>query len=315
MKILFAGTPAIAVPALRALAEKGYAAGVLTNPDRPSGRKRIPEPSPVKQCALEYGIKVFQPEKPDEEFISLLKEENFDVLITFAYGKIFKENFLALFRDGAYNIHPSLLPRFRGASPINAAILAGESETGISIQKMSLKMDAGDIVMQFRFPLNGTENSETLSEFVAAKSGEMISEFADRLAGGNITGTPQDDSKATYCRIIGKEEGRIDWNEDARTIERKIRGYFPWPGSYTIMGDKTLTITRGAVYTGEEFADAEEIPGRVLGSDRQQGIIIAAGAGKLAVTRLKPQAKNEMDWKSFLNGNRNFIGTQLGENK
>lgn len=314
MKILFAGTPAIAVPSLRALAEKGLVSAVLTNPDRPAGRKRIPEPSPVKQCALEYGIRVYQPEKPDGEFISEIEAEDFDALITFAYGKIFRENFLSLFKEGAYNIHPSLLPLHRGASPINAAILAGDMETGISIQKMALRMDAGDIVMQFRFPLSGKENCETLSAFVAEKSACMVTEFAEKLLHNQVTGTPQDDSLATYCRIISKEEGKIDWSQSASVIERKLRAYFPWPGSYTVYGDKTLTVTEGEIYTGEEFADSEAAPGTVLGTDRQQGIIVAAGSGKLAVKRLKPQAKNDMDWKSFLNGNRNFIGTLLGDN-
>lgn len=313
MKILFAGTPAIAVPALAALTETGLTAAVLTNPDRPSGRKRIPEPSPVKQFALEHGLEIFQPESISGELIQEIRTKGFDTLITFAYGKIFRENFLSIFTGGAFNIHPSLLPRHRGASPINAAILAGDRETGISIQKMALKMDSGDIVMQMRFPLDGTETAQSLSEDVAAKTAAMIPEFITKLQTGTLSGNPQDDSMATYCRIISKEEGKIDWKLDAAAIEQNIRGFFPWPGTYTQAGDRTLTITKASVYAGTAFRDESVQPGTVLGTDKGRGIIIQTGKGLLAVERVKPQAKNEMDWKSFLNGAKNFTGTVLGD--
>ncbi|MBO7094283.1 MAG: methionyl-tRNA formyltransferase [Spirochaetia bacterium] len=311
MKILFAGTPAIAVPTLKALAENHQVFGVLTNPDRPAGRKNILTPSPVKVCALELAIPVFQPEKLDEKFISYIKAEGFDTLITFAFGKIFKKDFLDIFSNGAFNIHPSLLPRWRGPAPINAAILAGDKVTGITIQKMALKMDTGDIALQIPFPLDGSETAPELTEFVALKSAELIPGFIMALESDSLNYTQQNEAKATYCPMLKKEDGIIDWHESAAAIEREIRAYQPWPGCFTTMSGKTIAITQASIYTGEEFKAGE--CGTVLGVDRRQGIVVATGKECLAIQYLKPQAKNEMDAKSFLNGARNVIGTVLGE--
>ena len=309
MKILFAGTPAIAVPVLKALSDNHQVYGVLTNPDRPAGRKNILTPSPVKVCALECAIPVYQPEKLDDRFISFLKEEGFDTLITFAFGKIFKKDFLDIFTNGAFNIHPSLLPHWRGPAPINAAILAGDTVTGITIQKMALKMDTGDIALQIPFPLEGTETAPELTE--SAKSALLIPGFIKALEADSLNYTLQNEAKATYCHMLKKEDGIIDWHDSAVSIDRKIRAYQPWPGCCTTMAGKTIAITQASLYTGEEFKSGE--CGTVLGVDRHQGIIVATGEGCLAIQYLKPQSKNEMDFRSFLNGARNVIGAVLGE--
>ena len=311
MKILFAGTPAIAVPVLKALSDNHQVYGVLTNPDRPAGRKNILTPSPVKVCALECAIPVYQPEKLDDRFISFIKDEGFDTLITFAFGKIFKKDFLDIFTNGAFNIHPSLLPRWRGPAPINAAILAGDTVTGITIQKMALKMDTGDIALQIPFPLEGTETAPELTESVAAKSALLIPGFIKALEADSLNYTVQNEAKATYCHMLKKEDGIIDWHDGAVSIDRKIRAYQPWPGCCTTMAGKTIAITQASLYTGEEFKSGE--CGTVLGVDRHQGIIVATGEGCLAIQYLKPQSKNEMDFRSFLNGARNVIGAVLGE--
>jgi len=311
MKILFAGTPAIAVPTLKALSECSSVSGVLTNPDRPAGRKNILTQSPVKACAMEYAIPVYQPEKLDANFIQFLKDEGFDTLITFAFGRIFKEDFLSIFTGGAFNIHPSLLPRWRGPAPINAAILAGDTVTGITIQKMALKMDTGDIALQIPFPLDGTENAPELTEKVALKSAELIPGFIKALEADSLNFTVQNESKATYCHILKKEDGIIDWHESAISIDRKIRAYQPWPGSFTTIAGKTIAITQASLYTGDAFGHGS--CGTVLGVDKRQGIVVATGDGNLALQMLKPQSKNEMDFRSFVNGARNVIGTVLGE--
>lgn len=311
MKILFAGTPAIAVPTLKVLSECSSVSGVLTNPDRPAGRKNILTQSPVKACAMEYAIPVYQPEKLDANFIQFLKDEGFDTLITFAFGRIFKEDFLSIFTGGAFNIHPSLLPRWRGPAPINAAILAGDTVTGITIQKMALKMDTGDIALQIPFPLDGTENAPELSEKVALKSAELIPGFIKALEADSLNFTVQKESKATYCHILKKENGIIDWHESAISIDRKIRAYQPWPGSFTTIAGKTIAITQASLYTGDAFGHGS--CGTVLGVDKRQGIVVATGDGNLALQMLKPQSKNEMDFRSFVNGARNVIGTVLGE--
>ena len=207
MKILFAGTPAIAVPVLKVLSDNHQVSGVLTNPDRPAGRKNVLTPSPVKVCALERAIPVFQPEKLDTAFISFLKDEGFDTLITFAFGKIFKKEFLDIFTNGAFNIHPSLLPRWRGPAPINAAILAGDTVTGITIQKMGLKMDTGDIALQIPFPLEGNETAPELTEFVSLKSAELMPGFIKALEADSLNYTPQNEAKATYCINRAQDKG------------------------------------------------------------------------------------------------------------
>ena len=311
MKILFAGTPAIAVPVLKTLSDNHQVSGVLTNPDRPAGRKNILTPSPVKVCALERAIPIFQPEKLDERFIDFIKEEGFDTLITFAFGKIFKKDFLDIFSNGAFNIHPSLLPRWRGPAPINAAILAGDTVSGITFQKMALKMDTGDIALQLPFPLEGNETAPYLTEFVALKSAALIPGFIKALEADSLNYTPQNEARATYCPMLKKEDSIINWKESALSIERQVRAYQPWPGSCTTFAGKTIAITQASLYTGDEFKSGE--CGTVLGVDRHQGIIVATGRGCLAIQYLKPQAKNEMDFKSFLNGARNVIGTVLGE--
>lgn len=311
MKILFAGTPSIAVPSLETLIKGFSAAGVLTNPDKVSGRGKIRENSPVKECALKYGLKVFQPEHLDSAFISEIKKENFDTLVTFAYGKIFKEDFLSLFKLGAFNIHPSLLPLHRGASPLNAAILKGDRETGITIQKIFLKTDSGDIGLQYAFPLNGTETLSDLCKTVSLKSAELIGKFMRLFEAGSVGYIPQDDEKATYCHMIKKEDGIINWNESASSIERKIRAYSPWPGCRTSWKGRNILITKASLYA--ENPESPQKAGFVSGTDRERGILIQTGKGVLAAEKLKPETKNEMDWKSFLNGTKNFIGTTLGD--
>ncbi len=313
MKIFFAGTPEIAVKSLEAIAGQFEICGVLTNPDKPSGRKGIIKPSPVKEKALTLGLRVFQPERLDSEFLSEVANLAPDVLVTFAYGKIFKKDFLSLFRKEALNIHPSLLPRHRGPSPLNAAILSGDKETGISIQRMALRMDSGDIIRQERFPLSGDENLKVLSEIVSGKSASIIVEVLSDIVSGNYSAKPQEESLATYCRLVGKDDGLIDWNETSVQIERKFRAYYQWPGIFTYWNDRLLVFTGCHIPQGQvNIANLEDmLPGTVAGVDRKEGILVKTGDGVIAVTGIKPQSRNEMDFKSFLNGTRDFTGSRL----
>ena len=314
MNIFFAGTPEIAVPSLEKIASVYHVCGVLTNPDRPKGRKGIITPSPVKAKAVELGLDVYQPEKLDEDFLETVKSLKPDILVTFAYGKIFKKDFLDIFKKEALNIHPSLLPEFRGAAPIPAAIIAGKAETGITVQRMALKMDSGDIIDQVVIPLDGTESTDSLSRFVADKSGEIITETLKKITEDNYSAVPQKEENATYCTMIDKKDGLIDWSEDAEVIERKIRGYNPWPHAYTYYKEKLLVITESIIYKGDiPDTDKSFNNGEVVYISRKEGIIIKTGNGFLSVRKLKPQSKNEMDYKSFINGVRDFEGTVLGE--
>ncbi len=335
MKVFFAGTPDIAVASLEKINSKHEVVGVLTNPDRGFGRGRGVKSSPVKMKADELGLKTFQPEKLDDSFIAEVRGLGAELLAVVAYGQIFKEDFLDIFPRGGINVHPSLLPRFRGASPVQSALLSGDSETGISIQRLSLKMDSGAVLKQERYNYDGTETGASLTEYFGKRGAELLLEVIGEIESGISSETQQDDSKATYCSYIKKEDGLIDWNLSAAAIERKLRAFTPWPGIYTFLGDKKLNIIEAAVYSGGEYgigvsAETEESvtasgsvsedyfsagsvsAGSVVGIDKVNGILIKTGHGILAVKRLQLQAKKALDWKSFLNGVKNFDSAVLG---
>ena len=338
MRILFAGTPGIAVPALEALAAmsgggEGFVlAGLLTNPERARGRGGKIEPG---ECAaalrrISDFIPILDPEKLDaaarEQAAALMP----DLLVSFAYGKIFGPKFLALFPLGGINIHPSLLPKYRGPAPIPAAILNRESETGITIQRLAAEMDSGDVLAQEVLPLDGRETAASLGETAAHKAAAMLSGVLRGIADGTVQAQPQDHGKATYCSLLAKEDGVIDWNNGAAEIEARIRAFDPWPLCQTKHGDLELFILKAEVLgalrgcppqRGEadkqtkcslEARGEASPPGQVLGKDRDKGILIQTGDGVLAVSELQYRAKKALDWKSFLNGARNFIGAKLG---
>jgi methionyl-tRNA formyltransferase len=316
MRILFAGTPALAVPSLMKSAQAHEVAAVLTSPDQPAGRGRALISSPVKTAALALGLRVLQPEKLDEPFLEAIKSLSPDILVVAAYGKIFRPAFLALFPHGGINVHPSLLPRFRGPSPITAAILSGDAETGVSIQEVARKFDTGDILAQERFPLKGDETTATLSDALAARGAEMLSGVLADLALGRLPAPrAQDESAATYCRTIQKEDGLIAWEEPAAVIERKIRAYDPWPRASTSLAGETLLLLKSHVYPDslpEEQIREGRQPGNVLAADRNHGFLVRTGSGILAVERLQLQFKKPLDWRSFLNGHPAVVGSRLG---
>jgi methionyl-tRNA formyltransferase len=248
MRILYAASPAIAVPALESLAREPEGdwelAGLLTNPDAPRGRRGGPVPAEAAVAAAEFLARdrILKPEKLDaaaREAAAALKP---DLLVSFAYGRIFGPKFLALFPLGGINIHPSLLPKYRGPTPIPAVILGGETETGITIQRLAAEMDAGDILLQERFPLSGRETTEELSGIAARRAPALLRQVLAGLARGDLRGRPQDHREASYCSLISKEDGRIDWNHSAVAIDARIRAYTPWPLSWTVQGDRFLTI-------------------------------------------------------------------------
>ena len=320
MKILFAGSPEIAIPSLKAIVdmeieEKAVTlAGVLTNPDRRRGRHGQGEPSDVSAAASNLDLErkerglvpivQLKPEKLDAEAREKVLSLGAELLVSFAYGRIFGPRFLALFPLGGINIHPSLLPKYRGASPIPAVILAREGETGICIQKLALKMDSGDILASERFALSGLETTSSLSEIASRRAAlllrELLGDFAHRVL------RPQE-GEISYCREIKKSDGIIDWTKSAVEIDAQIRAYTPWPLSFTRRGNDTLFILEARPLPKRQEGEA----GTVLGVDRDLGILIQTGDGILAVTHLQWQAKKALDWKSFSNGERGFIGTKF----
>ena len=333
MRVLFAGSPEIAVPALKALCaiEGIELAGVLTNPDTPKGRHGAPQPTDVGEAAVALyagtqsascgeasrAIPILKPEKLDafaREQVGALK---CDLLISFAYGRIFGPMFMALFPLGGINIHPSLLPKYRGPTPVQAAILNRDKVTGITVQWLAKEMDCGDIIIQEELPLSGKETADSLSVVIAAKAAVMLPEALKKIATGNARGIPQSEIKtsAGYCSLISKEDGQIDWGRSTEEIEAKIRAFTPWPLCRTIHDGRELIILKADVFNDDETAVLAKLagkPGQVLGSDKNYGILIRTGKGILAVTQLQYQAKKALFWRDFLNGARDFSGSILG---
>jgi methionyl-tRNA formyltransferase len=255
-----------------------------------------------------------KPENHAAEVLDQVAALKPDLLISFAYGHIFGPRFLGLFPQGGINIHPSLLPRYRGPTPIQAAILARDRETGITIQTLAKEMDAGDILAQERFPLSGEETTGDLSALVAQKAAALLPDLLKRLSRGMLIGRPQAHEEASFCSLITKEEGHIDWSASAVSIAARIRAFTPWPLSWTLHGEQYLYILAGKPVTAVEPGAKTKpaVPGTVLGIDKQEGILIQTGEGVLGVTRLQYRTKKALVWRVFLNGVRNFIGSSLG---
>lgn len=309
MKILFAGTPEIAVPSLEACNAWGQVVGVLTNPDRPKGRGKKMIASPVKEKALELGLPLLQPWKLNEA-MDEIESLGADILVCVAYGKIFSQAFLDLFPMGGVNLHPSALPQFRGPSPLNAAIANGLKESAISVQRLALKMDSGDILVQEPLIIEDRETTGSLTERAGIEGAPLLIRALKGLSDGTIAGVPQDDEKASYCSLIHKDQGQIDWSLPAKELDRMIRSVDPWPGAFSSWGDQKLFIRKANIYDGPW--EPSGACGKVLGVDKTQGILVETGEGVLSVERLQIQSRKELDHRSFLNGNRDIINSQLG---
>lgn len=322
MKILYAGSPDISARVLMDMQKLLLAGGrheivgVLTNPPSTKGRHHELIPTDTGAAAAELGLPVLTPEHLDaaaREQVAALKP---DILVCFAYGKIFGPKFMALFPQGGINYHPSLLPLYRGCAPAQAAILNREPFTGLTVQRLAQGMDEGDILVQEKLALTGAETAGSLLDDAAARGAELLLKALDALASGTAAPVPQDGTKATYCTMLKKEDGRIDWSQGAADIDARIRAYSPWPGAFTSVGGVQLKLLKAAVYNeGAECAAAgcaeKAAAGTVAGVDKKAGILIQTGCGVLAVSELQWQAKKAMDFKAFLNGTKNFEGTRF----
>jgi methionyl-tRNA formyltransferase len=255
---------------------------------------------------------ILKPERLSAEVRDAVAALRPDLLVSFAYGRIFGPKFLALFPLGGINIHPSLLPKYRGPAPIPAVILNREAETGISIQKLAREMDAGDILLQERFPLSGGETTASLSEYTARRSAALLPRVLRGILTGDLRARPQRAEEASFCSLLSKEEGRIDWSLSAVEIDARIRAFNPWPLSWTMHGETVCYILEGRPWEGEGGPPSGgALPGGVLGTDKRAGILIQTGDGVYAASRLQYQMKKALDWKDFLNGARGFTGARL----
>lgn len=316
MRVLFAGTPECAVPALKTAAEISQLCGILTNPPAPAGRSKRIQDSEVAAAVklmkaeglLKEEIPVLTPERLDAAFREQVLSLKPDLLVCFAYGKIFGPKTMSLFPLGGINIHPSLLPRWRGPSPVPAAIFAGDKTTGITIQTIAPKTDSGDILAKTEFPLDGTETAESLLKKCAEQCRPLLScvltGFTEKLKNAE----PQSEEAATYSCIIKKEDGRIDWSNSAEQIERKIRAFTPRPGCFSYKNAEKINIISASLYNNstEEMTKNKKF-GTILGTDKKAGILVLTGSGVLAVSVLQRQTKNKLSWKDFLNGSPEFL--------
>lgn len=308
MRVFFAATPEIAIPTLEALTSRKLVCGVLTAPDAPSGRGRTLTPSPVKVRAGELGIPVFTPMKLDGIFREEIKPLNAGLLVSFAYGKIFGPKFLELFPLGGVNLHPSLLPRHRGPAPAPAAILSGDALTGLTLQTLALEMDAGDILAQRILPLWGSETAADILEWASETAPELLLGTLDHWETNFSSKIAQDPEKITFCTLLNKADGKIDWAKSAVEIDRVVRAFTPWPGAFTEIQGKRLLVRHAQPASGGE----EKPPGTVLGIDKRAGIRVQTGEGVLEISLLQLEGKREASHLDFANGNPNLKGTVLG---
>ena len=310
IRVVFTGTPRIAVPVLEGLAANGYnVVAAYTQPDKQAGRGRILTSSAVKQAALSLGITVMQPPNfKSEEDINRLKDLKPDVIVVCAYGQILTQAVLDIPPQQCINIHYSLLPRHRGASPVAAAILAGDEFTGVSIQLVRRKLDTGPLLLSGAVAISPNDNTGTLTEKLSPVGAGLLLEGLSGWLRGTITPREQDETRATYFAQIDKSAGEIDWSLPAVDIWRRIRAYSPWPGCFTRWKGETLNIIEAMAVTGESAAE----PGRVMAlAGAKGGVGIGTGDGLLVIERVKLAGKREMAAADFSRGQRDFIGATL----
>ncbi len=310
MKAVFMGTPDFAVPTLQKMIDMGIEiTAVVTQPDKAKGRGKKVIYSPVKECALAHDLPVYQPVRirKEPEFIQTLRDMQPDVIVVVAFGQILPKEILDIPRLGCVNVHASLLPKFRGAAPIQWSIIDGEEVTGVTTMLMDAGLDTGDMLLKAEIPMDPKETGGSLHDKLAAVGGELLEKTLIGLEAGTIVPEKQDDSQAgEYARMLDKELGHIDFNQPAVVIERLIRGLNPWPSAYTYIDGKTLKIWEAEVLDrnyGCEYGEVAEVTRNCL--------IIQTGIGALSVKSVQLQGKKRMDIAAFLNGYTIEKGTRF----
>lgn len=309
MRVVFMGTPEFAVPTLEALLEVHEVVGVFTQPDKPKGRGKAMAFPPVKEKALEHNIPVYQPVKVREKsVVEEIRKMNPDAIVVVAFGQILPESILNIPKYGCINVHASLLPKYRGAAPMQWSIIDGEEETGITTMYMAKGLDTGDMILKEVVKLDPKETGETLHDKLSVLGGPLLIETLKQLEAGTAPRTPQDDSLSCYASMLTKELGCIDWNKDAASIERLIRGLNSWPSAYTLWNGKTMKIWDSDVVA---YAGSEE-NGTVVAKDKHS-FTVKCGENALKILELQLQGKKRMNTQAFLVGNQMEIGMRLGE--
>lgn len=321
MSIIFIGTPSFAVPSLLALANAGHSiAAVITQPDRPAGRRRTPRPPPVKLAALDLDLPVLQPPAlRDSDTLARLRALSPEVMVVVAYGQILRPEVLDIPPLGVLNVHPSLLPRWRGPSPIAAAILAGDKRTGVTIMLMDAGMDSGPLLAQNEAPVQESDTTGSLGERLAEVGAGLLAETLPRWLAGEIEPQPQDGSRATTCPLIRKQDGALDWGLPATEIWRRVRAYNPWPGAYTTLDGELLHIWQARPLHVDSYAR----PGTALDLDEawlnelpveainQAAFAVQTGRGVLVPLEVQRAGRRALSAAEFLRGMPGLIGQRL----
>ncbi len=295
MKIVFMGTPDFAVPCLQALIHDGQeVVGVFTQPDKPKGRGYTMTPPPVKMCALEHHLPVYQPlSMRDGEALDILRGLSPDMIVVVAFGKILPEDILKLPPYGCVNVHASLLPEYRGAAPIQRAVLDGKTETGVTTMQMDVGLDTGDMLMKASLSIGENETAEELHDRLSALGAELIVRTVHAAAEGTLHPEPQDDAKSCYAAMLTKELSAIDFSQTAQSIHNQVRGLNSWPSASAVLNGKRIKLH------STRLTEGKGQPGEVLSLDP---FVVACGEGALEILELQPEGKKKMDAKAFLNG-------------
>lgn len=305
LRTVFMGTAPFALPTLRSLADTEEVIAVITQPDRPRGRGREVAPPPTKELAAVLGLQVLQPERvKDPSFVAQLEELRPDVIVVAAFGQILPPAVLDLPPVGCINVHPSLLPKYRGAAPINWAIINGESKTGVTTYFMDDGMDTGPILLVREIEIGADETAQELGEQLAVIGGEIAAETMQGLKEKNLQPIPQDEKGATYTPLLKKSDGLIHWEEEAGRIRNQIRGMLPWPVAFTWWQGKRMKLFRSRV------GDGTGAPGEITSVDT--GLEVACGTGSLYIEELQLEGGRKMGWDEFTRGHQLTVGEKLG---
>ncbi len=313
MKLIFMGTPEFAVPSLKKLTEAGHEVfAVFTQPDRPVGRKQIVTSPPVKVFAVEHGIPVYQPTKiktaeARAEIEPLLQQA--DTGIVAAYGRILPDWMLSAPRLGCINVHSSLLPKYRGAAPINWAIACGEIETGVTVMQMDVGMDTGAMLLQGKTAIGARETAAELTPRLAELGAELLIQTLAKLERGEISPIEQNHSEATYAPILKREDGQVNWALTAAEISNRKRGFTPFPGCYTFLGDQRLELI--TIEANTASSDHKLQPGAICEVSKDNFTVVCGGGTSLRVTEVQPAGKRPMPARDFLNGAKLMVGTEF----
>ncbi len=310
MKVVYMGTPDFAVYALESIIKAGHQVeAVITQPDKAKGRSKALVPTPVKAKAMEYNIPVYQPEKlRNEENVRLLQDINPEIIVVAAYGQILPESILNIPKYGCINIHASLLPKYRGAAPIEWSIIDGEKVTGVTTMYMEKGLDTGDMLEKVEVAIEADDTGETLHDKLAVEGAKLILSTLDKLEAGTATRIKQNDHESCYASMLSKDMGNIDFRKSAVEIERLIRGLNPWPCAYTRIDGKGVKIFKAQVCQVPEGAK----PGEIVEVTKKT-FTIACGKDGLIIKNLQPEGKKPMDTVSYLNGNKLSVGMIAGE--